>query len=112
MRSQVPAPAAQERSQRMHLLNVTLEDTFRRRFVGRTMPVLWETPEPYGFGLQWSGLTGNYLRVVTHTGSEANLRNRLIETTLVDTAPAALLGQLPASLLFHPRPDQGGGKLI
>jgi threonylcarbamoyladenosine tRNA methylthiotransferase MtaB len=102
MRGQVPAPAAQARSQQMHLLNATLEDTFRRRFVGRTMPVLWETHEPYGFGLQWSGLTGNYLRVVTHTGPEVNLRNRLLDTILVDTAPAALLGQLPASFGNYP----------
>ena len=60
MRGQIPAPVAQERSPRMHLLNATLEDTFRCRFVGHRMPVLWENSEPYGFGLQWSGLTGNY----------------------------------------------------
>jgi threonylcarbamoyladenosine tRNA methylthiotransferase MtaB len=94
MRGQVPAPVAQERSQRMHLLNAALEDTFRRQFVGRTMPVLWESHEPYGFGLQWSGLTGNYLRVVTHTSPEVSLRNQVIDTHLLETAPAALLGQL------------------
>ncbi|MBE7553281.1 MAG: tRNA (N(6)-L-threonylcarbamoyladenosine(37)-C(2))-methylthiotransferase MtaB [Anaerolineales bacterium] len=99
MRGQVPAPVAQERSQRMHILNAALEETFRRQFVGRTMPVLWETQEPYGFGVQWSGLTGNYLRVVTQTGPDVNLRNQVADTHLVDTAPAALLGQLPGSNL-------------
>jgi len=98
MRGQVPAPVAQERSQRMHTLNAELEQTFRQRFVGRTMPVLWESPEPYGFGLQWSGLTGNYLRVVTHTRPDTDLRNQVIETNLIETAPAALLGQSPPSL--------------
>jgi threonylcarbamoyladenosine tRNA methylthiotransferase MtaB len=97
MRGQVPAQAAQERSQRMHILNAALEDAFRRQFVGRTMPVLWETHELYGFGVQWSGLTGNYLRVVTQTSPEVNLHNQVVDTHLVDTAPAALLGQLPAS---------------
>ncbi len=99
MRGQVPAPLAQERSQALHRLNATLEDTFRRQFVGRTMPVLWETHEPYGFGAQWSGLTGNYLRVTTQTNAEVNLRNQVINTHLVDTIPAALLGQLPGSNL-------------
>jgi threonylcarbamoyladenosine tRNA methylthiotransferase MtaB len=93
MKGQVPAPAMQERSQRMHLLNATLEQRFRQKFVGRTMPVLWESHEPYGFGLQWSGLTGNYLRVVTHTSFQTNLRNQVVEMQLVDTVPAALLGQ-------------------
>jgi threonylcarbamoyladenosine tRNA methylthiotransferase MtaB len=108
MRGQVPAQTAQERSQRMHVLNAALEDSFRRQFVGRTMPVLWESHEPYGFGLQWSGLTGNYLRAVTHTSPEVNLRNQVIDTHLLETAPAALLGQLsptfggfPAGIRFE-----------
>ncbi len=94
MLGQVSPQKAQERSRRMHALNAQLERNFRRRFIGRTMPVLWETSEPYGFGLQWSGLTNNYTRVVTQTNSETNLRNRIIETDLVALAPAALVGQL------------------
>lgn len=101
MRGQVPAPVMQERSQRMHLLNAELERNFRHQFVGRTMPVLWESHELYGFGWQWSGLTGNYLRVVTHTGPEINLRNRVIETNLIESAPAALVGRLKPSLFFQ-----------
>lgn len=95
MRRQVPPQVAQERSARMHHLNARLEHNFRRYFVGRTMPVLWENSEPYAFGRQWSGLTDNYLRVVTHTGAEADLRNQIIPTRLVELAPAALLGQVP-----------------
>jgi len=96
MRRQVPPQVMQARSQRMHGLNAQLEERFRRGFVGRKMAVLWETSEPYGFGLQWSGLTGNYLRVVTQTDGETDLRNRVVETELVDTVPAALMGRLPA----------------
>jgi hypothetical protein len=82
----------------MHALNARLEQNFRRRFVGRSLPVLWENSEPFAFGLQWSGLTGNYLRVVTRTDAGTDLRNKVIQTDLVDLAPAALLGQLPGQL--------------
>jgi len=95
MKNQVPPQVTQERSRQMHALNARLEETFRRNFVGRTMPVLWESSEPYGFGQQWSGLTGNYLRVVAQTGPDVDLQNQVIKTKLVDTAPAALVGQLP-----------------
>jgi len=78
----------------MHQLNAQLEGQFRRKFVGRRMPVLWESSEPAGFGVQWSGLTGNYLRVVAQTDAHLNLRNRVLPTQLVAAAPAALVGQL------------------
>ena len=97
MKAQVPSPVTKERSQRMHTLNAHQEEAFRRKFVGHTMPVLWESHEPYGFGLQWSGLTGNYLRVVAQTGPDVDLHNQVIETKLTDTVPAALLGQLSTS---------------
>jgi threonylcarbamoyladenosine tRNA methylthiotransferase MtaB len=118
MKGQLPPSAMQDRSQRMHILNARLEETFRRKFVGRTLPVLWESSEPYGYGLQWSGLTGNYLRVVTQTGIKVNLQNQVIETELVDTGPAALVGRLPSAERAHPGhsliipsgPHKGGGE--
>jgi threonylcarbamoyladenosine tRNA methylthiotransferase MtaB len=96
MRGQVRPQVVKERSEHMHALNARLEKSFRQKFVGRTMPVLWESSEPFGFGLQWSGLTGNYLRVVTQTGPEVDLQNKDLDTELVETAPAALIGQLPS----------------
>ena len=98
MRGQVPSQTVRRRSEAMHTLNAALEEDFRARFIGRTMPVLWETSEPYGFGAQWSGLTGNYLRVIAQTPADTDLHNRVIATDLVDTAPAALQGQLPAEV--------------
>lgn len=95
MKGQIPAAIVQERSRQMHTLNARLEESFRKKFVGRTMPVLWEGSEPFGFGVQWSGLTGNYLRVVIQTNSNFDLRNRVTETELVDTIPGALQGALP-----------------
>jgi threonylcarbamoyladenosine tRNA methylthiotransferase MtaB len=107
MQGQVSPQAAQVRSQQMHRLNAQLEESFRAGFVGRRMPVLWESSEPYGFGQQWSGLTDNYLRVVTITAPQTDLHNQIIETELVDTMPAAILGQVPASLpMQSDRPDQ------
>lgn len=94
MKGQISPEVAQERSQRMHRLNAHLEEKFRRRFVGQTMPVLWESSESFGFGRQWSGLTGNYLRVITQTGPHTDLHNQVRETRLVDTMPAALVGEL------------------
>jgi threonylcarbamoyladenosine tRNA methylthiotransferase MtaB len=97
MNGQVSPQVMQARSSQMHTLNAHLEENFRCRFIGRTMPVLWESGEPYGFGRQWSGLTGNYLRVVAQTEAGTDLTNQVIETELVDTAPGALRGQLPPS---------------
>jgi hypothetical protein len=38
--------------------------TYRQQFVGRTLPVLWESATQYDDrGWQMEGLTGNYLRV-------------------------------------------------
>jgi threonylcarbamoyladenosine tRNA methylthiotransferase MtaB len=104
MKRHVSAQVAQARSRRMHRLNAELEAAFRANFVGRTMPVLWESSEPYGFGLQWNGLTGNYQRVVTQTGPDVDLRNQVIETDLIELAPAGLHGQLPPALAVMPLP--------
>ncbi|MEM7347853.1 MAG: tRNA (N(6)-L-threonylcarbamoyladenosine(37)-C(2))-methylthiotransferase MtaB, partial [Chloroflexota bacterium] len=95
MKGHVPSPVIQMRSQQMHTLNADLEETFRQKFIGRTMPVLWENSEPFGFGLQWSGLTDNYLRVIAQTNLDVDLRNKIINTHLAESAPAAIQGELP-----------------
>jgi threonylcarbamoyladenosine tRNA methylthiotransferase MtaB len=93
MRGQVPAAVAAERSQRMHELNNTLEHAFRRRFVGRTMGVLWETCQPGRDGaLEWDGLTDNYLRVLASGGP--GLHNVVTPVRLVADGPKGLVGEL------------------
>jgi threonylcarbamoyladenosine tRNA methylthiotransferase MtaB len=93
MRSQVPAAVAAERSQRMHELNDRLEHGFRRRFVGRTMDVLWETCQPGRDGsLEWDGLTDNYLRVLAPGGT--GLHNVVTPVRLVADGPQGLVGEL------------------
>jgi threonylcarbamoyladenosine tRNA methylthiotransferase MtaB len=55
------------RKERNHILRAALdraEQSYRQKFLGRTLPVLWESVSELGeWGWQMEGLTGNYLRV-------------------------------------------------
>ena len=55
------------RKERNHILRAALDDaekSYRQKFIGRKMSVLWEsTSELDEWGWQMEGLTGNYLRV-------------------------------------------------
>ena len=57
----------QVRKSRNHILREALDESersYRQKFVGKTMPVLWESTSEMGeWGWQMEGLTGNYLRV-------------------------------------------------
>ncbi len=63
---------------------------FRLPFVGRTMDVLWESRKD----AQWSGLTDNYIRVMT-THSEV-LHNRILRTRLCSLTTGGMRGELAA----------------
>lgn len=97
MPGRVDDESLQERSRRMHELGAGLEEAYRRRWLGRTCEVLWESAEPFGDGLRWSGLTGNYLRVVTETGDAEDLANRVVAAELTGPLPGALYGVTPVS---------------
>jgi threonylcarbamoyladenosine tRNA methylthiotransferase MtaB len=92
MPNQVPTRVIAERSQRMHQLSAMIERSFRRRFVGRTMEVLWETGEQQAEKWLWDGLTGNYLRVLAPGGP--SLRNAITPTRLVADADGGLQGEI------------------
>ena len=93
MRGQVSPQVMSERSSQMHALGERLEHTFRRRFVGRTMDVLWEADEPDSGGcLLWKGLTDNYLRVSALGGPE--LRNVITPVRLVADTAGGLAGEI------------------
>lgn len=82
----------QVRSQRarvMRELGSEQASRFRRRFVGREMAVLWEQRRRDGL---WTGLTDNYLRVITRT--EDNLHNRLVSARLLDVQDGCLMGNI------------------
>jgi len=98
MSAQTAPAAAAERSARMHQLGARLDDSFRRRFVGRDLAVLWESSEPFGDVSRWSGLTGNYLRGVTEAPLEVDLHNAIEPTTILGAVPGALYGRSASSI--------------
>jgi threonylcarbamoyladenosine tRNA methylthiotransferase MtaB len=62
MPDQVPPEVKKERSRRLHELRAQLNETFRARFIGREMEVLFESRRDRRSGLL-TGLTRNYIRV-------------------------------------------------
>jgi len=94
MPGRVPAAVAAERSRRMHELGADLERRFVGRFLGRVMDVLWEDAEPHGPLRRWSGLTGNYIRVVTDLPAGADLANRVTPAALGEPLPGAVLARV------------------
>ncbi len=75
---QVEVKAKRERSRRMLALGKACLRDFGRRFLGKTVMVLWEK-ETCGV---WSGLTDNYIRA--YTKSDEDLTNQLLPVRLVE----------------------------
>ncbi len=95
MPDQVGGSEVQERSRRMHELADRLQMRFNQRFVGRTLPVLWETRKPGQAGAgRWSGLTGNYIRVLAESADQKCLVNRVTTVELTEAIPGAVIGRL------------------
>jgi len=92
MPHQVAPQVKAERARAMRQVAAAGSLSFRRRFVGRTMEVLWETARRGDEGKVWSGLTGNYLRVWTI--NEQSLQNRITPTRLVAVGKEGLRGQI------------------
>ena len=67
--------------------------SFRQRFVGREMAVLWEQRRRDGL---WTGLTDNYLRVVAP--AEYDLHNRITATRLLTAQDGHLVGEVNATI--------------
>jgi threonylcarbamoyladenosine tRNA methylthiotransferase MtaB len=77
MPGQVEDKLKRERSRKMLALGGASVRNFRRRFVGKTLMVLWEQQT----GGVWSGLTDNYIRV--YTESDEDLTNQIMPLRLV-----------------------------
>jgi threonylcarbamoyladenosine tRNA methylthiotransferase MtaB len=78
MPRQVEDKVKRERSRRMLALGRACVRSFRKKFLGETMLVLWEK-ETCGI---WSGLTDNYIRA--YAKSDQDLTNRLLPVKLVE----------------------------
>ena len=88
MPNQVESKVKRERSLKMLALARESARNFRRRFLGRTMPVLWEKQSE---GI-WSGLTDNYIKV--YTESSEDLTNQLLMVRLVKIKEDGVWGEV------------------
>ncbi len=77
MADQVSDKVKKERSLKMLALAKESACKFRESFAGMSLDVLWEKQTDDG---DWTGITGNYIRVFTK--SENNLSNKLLSTEL------------------------------
>ena len=75
-------------------LGAHLEHGFNGRFVGGTMPVLWEQFEDLDGYRRWTGLTDNYIRCGTETPASIDLTNKVADTRLISTVPGGVLGEI------------------
>jgi threonylcarbamoyladenosine tRNA methylthiotransferase MtaB len=78
MPNQIKDGAKKKRNQKMLTLAKESAQNFSRRFLGRTVLVLWEKQA----GGIWSGLTDNYIKV--YTDSNSDLTNQLLSVTLMN----------------------------
>ena len=82
--------------QRNHILHEALEDSaksYRQKFIGQTMSVLWESTSEVGdLGWQMEGWTGNYLRVKAFAPSPR--WNEIDELQLIAEVKNGLIGEL------------------
>ena len=95
MPEQIKDKVKRERNQRMLELAQSSHRRFCEQFLGQTMPVLWEKETSPGSSI-YSGLTGNYIRVFTH--SEKSLSNEITPVKLVEFRNRAIWAELPGRL--------------
>ncbi len=89
MAHNVQQETKKKRSQIMLHLARKSAQSFRRRFLGRSLAVLWEEEKRDGI---WSGLSDNYIRVFSK--SEEQLRNRLLSVRLTREHGSGLWGSV------------------
>jgi len=88
MDGHLPVEVRRQRMERLLDLGRRSSATFRERFIGRTMAVLWEE-ETAGV---WYGLTGNYMRV--HTVTKDDIANKLTPTRLTSLDGESVIGDV------------------
>jgi len=84
---QVGDKIKKQRSQKMLALAKESAQNFSQRFLGKTMPVLWEKQCD---GV-WSGLTDNYIKVYTRSSND--LTNKLLPVKLVEVGEDGVWGE-------------------
>jgi threonylcarbamoyladenosine tRNA methylthiotransferase MtaB len=93
MKGQVSSDLAKKRSALLRSILIESSQTFRRNFIGTTLPVLWEARSTQtATGWRIEGLTDNYIRVV----AEAPImkQNQLNNVFLKTDGPGYLIGEI------------------
>lgn len=85
---QVDTLVKKSRMQTMLAIADQSAHNFHAKFIGQTMPVLWEQREK----ARWSGLTDNYIKV--YVRSTAELTNLIIPAKLVELVDDGVQGEL------------------
>ncbi len=94
MEGQLPRALVRKRSRLMRALGRQKQEAFLRRFLGRTMEVLWEsTVSDNGSRGLWRGHTGNYIQVTADAAGE-RLWNSITPTLLTGLRPGGMWGIL------------------
>lgn len=93
----VPPPVRAQRAAQLAALGERLAAAYRARFLGQTLPVLWEQRDVVG---RWHGLTDTYLEVVTE--SVTDLYNRITPTRLVAAEGEWLSGVVEETTVQRP----------
>ena len=89
----VPVRERKERSRRIRQALAESSVIYRERFIGRELPVLWESTQSYGpQGWELRGLTDNYLRITAY--SQESISNRITVVKLLKLTKNGLLGKL------------------
>lgn len=93
MEGQVPHVIRKERNAQMRSLLAESAGRYQGGFLGRVLPVLWESAKAFGpDGWQMSGLTDNYLRVSAQAPRQC--WNRITPVRLVGVEEGILSGHL------------------
>ncbi|MCH9045325.1 MAG: tRNA (N(6)-L-threonylcarbamoyladenosine(37)-C(2))-methylthiotransferase MtaB [SAR324 cluster bacterium] len=87
----VPAPIRQRRAALLRALGDVKRRTFHRRFLGGTLPVLFEQPKHPGLA---QGYTENYIRVEAAAADAEALRNQIRPVRLLEAGTAKVAGVL------------------
>jgi threonylcarbamoyladenosine tRNA methylthiotransferase MtaB len=89
MPGQVDPQVRSRRAALLRSIGRTSGERFRARFIGRTLPVLWEARHPDGL---WSGLTDNYIRV--YARAQENLANTIRPARILGAQRGGLQGEV------------------
>jgi threonylcarbamoyladenosine tRNA methylthiotransferase MtaB len=93
MPNQVPYPMRKARNNRLRSVLEQSSRRYQQRFVGQTLPVLWEGATNISQGnWQLSGLTDNYLRV--HSRDARQLWNQITPVRITQSNGDGLKGDL------------------